>query len=296
MAFTEMTDDVNIISKYPDEPYEDEGFTSSAFKASFDKAGKLCKAALNRLVGELNNVAGAGSLGFKPTADIPKSTVQEAVEYTKASLDTALTNLRTYLLGQMQEMTQGSVADSSIDDKKLASPAVKEPNLYDDSVTEPKIKDDSVTEPKIKNGSVTENKIDDGAVTERHLDSALKAKVMAADYSSEAETFSYVTAAAQSAVSIGELTVHVYEKRAEFYARLDATSGYDGNLTLYLYLGSASRLPIGPFPAYVIDGEDKSVSMKTLAARGENFVEVDVGSVATAQGDTLYVSGSWMFG
>lgn len=108
MAFTEMTDDLDIIAKYPDEPYEEEGFTPSSFKASFDQGAKLCKAAHNVLVRALNAVTAAASLGFNRSAAVPADTVQAAIENVQAQLASA---------------SQGAVPNGSITNIKIATDA-----------------------------------------------------------------------------------------------------------------------------------------------------------------------------
>lgn len=169
MAFTKMTDDLDIIAKYPDEPYEEEGFTSTAFKASFDQGAKLCKDAINRLVEELNSFvnglrssATARVIGFLRSTSVPADNVQDAIENVQA---------------QLVSMTQGTVANGSIDEYKLASPAVKEPNIYDDAVTGPKIRDEAVTGAKILAGSLLEDVTADVAlacVSEHPFESHIK--------------------------------------------------------------------------------------------------------------------------
>jgi hypothetical protein len=132
MAFTPMTDDLDIISKYPDEPYEEEGFTSTAFKASFDQGAKLCKIAINRLVNELNtwtgalvNAATARGIGFLRSANVPADNVQDAID-----------NVQSQLVG----ITQGGVADGSITDAKVAADAdVNGAKLKDASVSGAKL-------------------------------------------------------------------------------------------------------------------------------------------------------------
>lgn len=124
MAFTEMTDDLDIIAKYPDEPYEEEGYTPPAFKASFDMAGKLCKIAINRLIRELGYQSAAANVGFNPTAGVNKTNIQEAIENVQA---------------QIAGVSQGAVPDGSITTGKLDGGAVTTPKILDESVTLPKL-------------------------------------------------------------------------------------------------------------------------------------------------------------
>lgn len=130
MAFTEMTDDLDIIAKYPDEPYEEEGFTPSAFKASFDMAGKLCKIAINRLIRELGYQSAAANVGFNPTAGVNETNIQEAIE-----------NVQEQIAG----VSQGAIPDGSI--------------------TAEKLDDYAVTNNKLDNGSVSFDKLDQPTIT-----------------------------------------------------------------------------------------------------------------------------------
>lgn len=133
MAFTEMTDDLDIIAKYPDEPYEEEGFTPSSFKASFDMAGKLCKIAINRLIREIGYQSAAANVGFNPTAGVNKTNIQEAIENVQA---------------QIAGVSQGAVPDGSITSEKLD--------------------DYAVTNDKLDNGAVSLDKFDPGTRTLLH--------------------------------------------------------------------------------------------------------------------------------
>lgn len=114
MAFSQMTDDLDIIARYPDEPYEEEGFTSAAFKASFDRGAKLCKAAHNALVLALNRGTAAANIGFQSSENVPANNVQAAIENVQ---------------GQITGVSQGAVPNGSITTEKL----------HDDAVTGAKI-------------------------------------------------------------------------------------------------------------------------------------------------------------
>lgn len=120
-----MNDDLDIIAKYPDEPYEEEGFTSAAFKASFDQGAKLCKAALNALIRSLGWQSAAANIGFNPSASVNAENVQAAIE-----------------------SVQQQIADVALD------------SVPDGSIGTPKLADGSVTAPKIAAGSVTAEKLD----------------------------------------------------------------------------------------------------------------------------------------
>ena len=109
MAFDRMTDDMNIISKLPDEPNDEGGMTASAFKATFDKAGTLAKTAINKLIAALGASTAAGNIGFSPTAGVNKTNIQAAIE-----------NVQSQIAG----VALGSIPDGSITAKQLAGGAV----------------------------------------------------------------------------------------------------------------------------------------------------------------------------
>lgn len=155
MAFTEMADDLDIIAKYPDEPYEEEGFTSTAFKASFDKGAKLCKEAHNALVRALNAVTSAASLGFRRTANIPADNVQAAIE-----------NVQEQLAG----VSQGAIPNGSITGEKMQDAAVTTEKLEDGAVTGGKIAENTIAGENIVDGGIGTTQIGDEAVTTGKLD------------------------------------------------------------------------------------------------------------------------------
>lgn len=114
MSFSTMNDDMEIVSKLGDEPNEDDGLDAAGLKAVFDQAGKLCKAAINKLIEELHNAAAAASVGFSRSASVPADNVQDAIE-----------NVQQQIAG----VSQGAVANNSITTEKLV----------DDSVTGAKV-------------------------------------------------------------------------------------------------------------------------------------------------------------
>lgn len=155
MAFTEMKDDLDIIAKYPDEPYEEEGFTSTAFKASFDQGAKLCKDAINKLVRALNAATAAASLGFRRTTNVPADNVQDAIE-----------NVQEQLAG----VSQGAIPNGSITGEKMQDAAVTTEKLEDGAVTGGKIAENTITGENIVDGGIGTTQIGDEAVTTGKLD------------------------------------------------------------------------------------------------------------------------------
>lgn len=116
MAFDRMTDDMNIISKLPDEPNDEGGMTASALKATFDKAGTLAKTAINKLIAALGASTAAGNIGFSPTAGVNKTNIQAAIE-----------NVQSQIAG----VALGSIPDGAITAQQLAGGAVTAEKVAD---------------------------------------------------------------------------------------------------------------------------------------------------------------------
>lgn len=106
MAFTKITDDMNIIQALPDEPNEVGGLTATQLKEKFDEAGNKLKTGFNKLVDDLENVTAASTIGFAATTSIPANNVQAAVVNVQ---------------NQIKDISQGAVADGSITKSKLAT-------------------------------------------------------------------------------------------------------------------------------------------------------------------------------
>ena len=114
MAFDRMTDDMNIISKLPNEPNDEGGMTASALKATFDKAGTLAKTAINKLIAALGASTAAGNIGFARSTEVPADNVQDAIE-----------NVQSQIAG----VALGSIPNGSIDTAKLANKSVTQHKL-----------------------------------------------------------------------------------------------------------------------------------------------------------------------
>lgn len=116
MSFSIMNDDMEIVGKLGDEPNEDDGLDAAGLKAVFDQAGKLCKAAINKLIAELHNAAAAASVGFSRSASVPADNVQDAIE-----------NVQQQIAGVSQgavpnnSITTGKLVDESVTGAKVAS-------------------------------------------------------------------------------------------------------------------------------------------------------------------------------
>lgn len=151
MAFTRMTKDMDIISKLDDEPNDVGGLTAAQLKAEFDKAGNTVKDWLNGvLLTELEGRKGAGNIGVSAISSLTGAlTVQAALEK---------------LVTQIQEVSQGAVADGSINAGKLTDGAVTGAKLANGAVTGAKLSDGAVTAGKIAAGAVTAGKYAAGSV------------------------------------------------------------------------------------------------------------------------------------
>ena len=130
MAFDKMTDDMNIISKLPDEPNDEGGMTAAVLKATFDKAGMLAKTAINKLIAALGASTAAGNIGFARSTEVPSDTVQGAIE-----------NVQSQIAG----VALGSIPDGSITAQQLADGAVTAEKVADGAVTSKKMEAIGVT-------------------------------------------------------------------------------------------------------------------------------------------------------
>ena len=142
MAFTQLSDDLNIIQALDDEPNDVGGLSATELKAKFDQAANIIKTYLNdTLLSELGGETGAPNIGVYPIDDLPE------VEDVQAAL--------LGILEIAKEAQSGTLTPGIIDTVKLA----------DSAVTTDKIADSAVTTAKIANSNVTTGKIADSAVT-----------------------------------------------------------------------------------------------------------------------------------
>lgn len=143
--------------------------TAAENKAVFDRLiSEIVKARLNGLIDELLGSGGASGIGL---ASVPGLTGAETVQEALESIEQ-----------QLQEMTQGAVADASITAAKLASGAVTAEKLAPEAVETEAILDEAVTEDKLAADAVTSEKLASGAVgTAALLDGAVTAAKLAAD-------------------------------------------------------------------------------------------------------------------
>jgi hypothetical protein len=125
--------------------------TAQQNKSVFDALVKLLvKVKFNALIDELMGGNAAGQLGVDTIPGLDATTVQAALEE---------------IMENIQGITQGAVADGSIDEDKLADLAVTEDKLASGAVTEAKLGDGAVTENKLGANAVSTGKIALLAVT-----------------------------------------------------------------------------------------------------------------------------------
>jgi hypothetical protein len=132
MAFTKMEQDVEIVSKMKDRPWEPpNGLSAAEIKEKFDEAGKRLKAFINTHIDELGRAASAGNIGAIIIVD-----------------------------GEPEPTTLQDILNLLVTRSKTAA---------DDSIPTGAIKDNAVTTPKIKDAAVTSSKIASNAVTAKKI-------------------------------------------------------------------------------------------------------------------------------
>lgn len=116
MAFTELTDDLNIIYALPDEPNDDGGLTAAQLKAKFDEASLKIQTYLNDTHLAEHT---AGNTVVTPFTGVESGDVQAALEE---------------LYDITQAITLGDIPDGTITSVKLDSGAVTTPKLASDAL------------------------------------------------------------------------------------------------------------------------------------------------------------------
>lgn len=149
---TKLLADLSIISLLDDEPNDVGGLSSEELKAKFDEAANTIKEYINEtLLPELASEIGAGNIGITTIAGVTGAeNVQAALE--KLEL-------------QLIDMTQGAVADGSINADKLADGAVTAAKLANLAVTAAALSDGAVETEKIAELAVATSKLADLGVT-----------------------------------------------------------------------------------------------------------------------------------
>lgn len=149
---TKLLADLSIISLLDDEPNDVGGLSAEELKAKFDEAANTIKDYINEtLLPELASEIGAGNIGITTIAGVTGAeNVQAALE--KLEL-------------QLIDMTQGAVADGSINADKLADGAVTAAKLANLAVTAAALSAGAVETAKIAELAVATSKLADLAVT-----------------------------------------------------------------------------------------------------------------------------------
>ena len=156
MSLPQLTTDLNIIQALDDEPNDVGGLSAAQLKAKFDEAVGYIKTYLNdTLIPYFESTSGAGSLGITTVSGIQAATnVQDALAALEANIE---------------GVTQGAVADNSINTVKLVDSSITTAKLADNSVSTAKLQADAVTNAKMADSSVGTNELIDGSVATAKL-------------------------------------------------------------------------------------------------------------------------------
>lgn len=171
MAFLKLSDDLEIISKLPDEPNDLGGLTAAELKAEFDRAGKLIQAYINTVLLPSMEKEGAKDIGILPVSGLPEAkNVQTALEkLVQAIADVSVGVIPDESLGEIKlkngAVTAMKLADSAVQSRNIAPQAVSGDKLAPSAVGAGKIAPQAVGTGEIKNLSVTAEKLADGAVS-----------------------------------------------------------------------------------------------------------------------------------
>lgn len=127
MAFTQFTQDMDIIAALSDEPNDYDGLDAAALKAKFDEGGNKIKEYINTvLLAQLAGTSAAANLGITPITGLSATTVQTALAAIFASAK------------------DKSIADGAITTAKLADTAVTGPKIAANAVDNTKLATDAV--------------------------------------------------------------------------------------------------------------------------------------------------------
>ncbi len=185
MAFIKLTDDLEIISKLPDEPNDLGGLTAAELKAEFDKAGKAVQTYINDVLLPSMEKDGAKDLGIIEVSGLSGAkTVQAALEKLVEAIEgVSVGTIPDESLGEIKlkngavtnsklavsAVKRENIAPAAVSGDKLAEGAVSQGKIASESVGTAEIKNLSVTEEKIAPAAVSVEKISDGAVTAEKL-------------------------------------------------------------------------------------------------------------------------------
>ena len=139
MAFMKMSQDVEIISKMKDRPWEaPNGLSAAEIKEKFDEAAKLLKSFINSFIDELGKSSAAKNIG---------ATIRGGDSITATNIQSILDTL----VNNSNRAKDGSVKTDSIEDG-----AVKTSKIYDGAVTAAKLGTGAVGAEKIAENAVSQ--------------------------------------------------------------------------------------------------------------------------------------------
>lgn len=190
MAFTRLTDDLDVIQKLPDLPNDTGGLTADQLKAKYDEAANVIKDYINAtLLEQLEGENGAPSIGIAPIEDVVGTTVQTALETLATMIKQAVIgsipdhsvtnqqlafstinaeNIAPAAIGT-EQLNNGAVTNDKvaygIDARKINGLTVGTDNMTDKAVTTVKVADYAVTSAKMASAAVTTDKVASNAVT-----------------------------------------------------------------------------------------------------------------------------------
>ena len=166
MALTLFNEDLDIIAKLDDEPNDVGGLSADAFKAEFDKAGKLIVNYINKsLIPELNSDIDAAAQGIASGSGIDGTRLlNESVQDEKIkNLDGSKIDDGT--------LTTSKHAKGSITRELLAEDAttLQTEDFPNKVVPQRALADQCVSNVKVADKTLTEAKVADASRTQHHL-------------------------------------------------------------------------------------------------------------------------------
>lgn len=168
MAFTQLTDDLNIITALPDLPNDSPAHDGAWLRAKFDEAANKIKTYINStLLSELGATGAAAKIGVAAISGITADpNLQDTLEEMASAIGSGVSNyavthskLSAYSDGvtNTPAVEAANIKDGEVTHAKLAANAVEAGNIKDGEVTHAKLAADAVERANIKDGAVTDN-------------------------------------------------------------------------------------------------------------------------------------------
>jgi hypothetical protein len=213
MSFERLKEDLNIISKLPDDPVNEGGLTTDSFKAKFDEGSNVIKQYINTvLLAALEADTAGNSIGVDITIDNTRVT----------TLQRALQSLRDAIDSIVIDTSERVIPDGSVTTAKLGLDSVTTEKITDLNVTTEKLDNGAVTHDKLSGSAVdTDNIVDRAVETEKIEDGAVNADKLASN------------AVTTAKIKDGDVT-------ADKLASNSVSSVYTGELTVAGWTGSAA--------------------------------------------------------